>query len=77
METFKNYNKAVDAAEKYFIENYGYHNGVGLESANGNIIEFYSKCDPGMHDTFFCIVDDGNEYRCKNRGQLQVNYINI
>lgn len=77
MKTFNNYNKAIEAAENFFITNFGYTNGVGVESANGSKVEFYSKDDPGMDDTFTCIVNDGNNYRCKNGGQLEINAFNI
>jgi len=75
MQKFKSYNEAVEAAEQYFIRNFNFtsNTNVGVESADGNIIEFYSKFDPGMDDTFTCMVNDGNEYRCKNGGQLQIN----
>ena len=79
MKTYTSYNEAVEAAEQYFITNYNFisNTNVGVESANGNIIEFYSKFDPGMDDTFKCVVNDGNQYHCKNGGQLQINAFNV
>jgi len=71
MKTFKNYNDAVEAAEQAFIDTFLYCSGVGVESAEGNVIEFYSKDDPGMDYTFTCIIDDGILRFCKNGGPVK------
>ena len=58
MEQFNNITEAVEAAEKFFQENFEHYDGVGIESREGNVIEFYSKADPGMDDTYTCIIED-------------------
>lgn len=57
MKTFKNIAKATIAAELFFSENFDYNSGVGIESKNGNQVEFYSKDDPAMDDTFTCLIE--------------------
>lgn len=57
METYKNITEASIAAELFFKENFDHDEGVGIESKNGNTIEFYSKEDPGMSDTFICQIE--------------------
>lgn len=56
METYKTMTEATAAAEQFFLENFGHTSGVGIESENENEVEFYSKEDPGMDDTFTCTV---------------------
>lgn len=73
MKSYRTFLEAQEAAENYFNETFGHNSGVGVESAKGNVIEFYSKNDPGMNDTFSAIVNDGKSYTCKNGGQLQIN----
>lgn len=70
METYNNFNEAKEAAQLFFSENFNYNDGVGVESANNDVIEFYSKNDPAMSDTFTCIINDGYSYSCKN-GELK------
>jgi hypothetical protein len=57
MNTYKNITEATEAAELFFNDNFGHNQGVGIESENGKHIEFYSKQDPGMDDTFTCIIE--------------------
>lgn len=56
--------------QSFFNKGFRYSAGVGVESANLNKVEFYSKDDPGMSDTFTCLIEDGNNYSCKNGGPL-------
>ena len=58
MKTYKNITEATEAAELFFNENFGHNQGVGIENQTGNTIEFYSKQDPGMDDTFTCTIED-------------------
>jgi len=57
MNTYKNITEATEAAELFFSENFGYNSGVGIESENDNQVEFYSKDDPAMDDTFTCLIE--------------------
>jgi len=57
MKTYKNITEATEAAELFFNENFGHTQGVGIETEKGNEIEFYSKQDPAMDDTFTCIIE--------------------
>lgn len=73
MKTFKSFHEASQAAELFFLAEFGHTSGVGVESASGSTIEFYSKQDPGMDDTFSCQVLDGKEYSCNNGGELKIS----
>lgn len=75
MQTFKDFNTAQKAAELFFNENFGHKSGVGIESASGYIVEFYSKEDPSMDDTFFCRIESSKLYHCHNGGPVQIEYI--
>lgn len=72
METFTTFQEAEKEAKNFFKRNFGYTTGVGIESAKGDQIEFYSLDDPGMDDTFVCIIDDGRGYYCKNGGRVRI-----
>lgn len=61
MERFKTLEEAQQAAQIFFITNFDYYDGVGIEKKSGNVVEFYSKDDPAMDDTFTCIVESENE----------------
>ncbi|GAH13066.1 unnamed protein product [marine sediment metagenome] len=75
METFKTFKKAEKAAKSFFYRRFGYSNGVGVESAGGTRVEFYSLDDPVMNDTFVCIIHDGRDYFCYNGGKVKIqNY---
>ena len=58
METFTTFQEAAEAAQEYFSTVFGYNNGVGIESETDNVVEFYSKDDPGMDDTYYCIIQN-------------------
>lgn len=58
MKTFVNMTEAQESAQNFFKNNFGHKKGVGIESVNGNIFEFYSKDDPGMDDTYYCIIQN-------------------
>ncbi len=70
MKTFTSILDAEKAAQLFFSENFGYTNGVGINSAKDKVVEFYSKDDPGMDDTFTCTIEDGKLRKCHNAGQL-------
>ncbi len=72
IKTVKSFAEAEEMAENYFRETYGYYCGVGVESANGTLVEFYSIDDPAMDDTFKVHVNDGRYYECKNGGTLTI-----
>lgn len=71
METFNSFEAATQAAKQHFLEHFGHTQGVGVESATGYVVEFFSKQDPSMVDTFFCRVEDGWERDCINGGDLR------
>ena len=61
MDTYSNINEASKAAQSFFSECFSYNDGVGVlnkkQNEDGNdVVEFYSKNDPAMDDTFICIV---------------------
>lgn len=63
MKTFDLINLAENAASRYFEQQYGHSGNIGIErkaqQPNGcTIYEFYSKDDPGMDDTYVCLVED-------------------
>lgn len=72
MKNYQTIEEAKNGAAAFFIENFQHSGQVGIESANGNEIEFYSKDDPSMDDTFKCTVDDGKKRYCVNGGQVNV-----
>lgn len=59
-ETATTMSEASNKAQEFFAECFGYTNGVGEEkketTKDGFIVEFYSKDDPGMDDTFSVLV---------------------
>ena len=57
METFKTVAEATTAAIIFFEQNFDYQSGVGYEKRPENVLEFYSKDDPAMDDTFTCKID--------------------
>lgn len=67
MTTFDNYHVAANAASIFFEQEFGHSGNVGVKrqhtEADGNIFyELYSKDDPGLHDTFECLVADKRPY---------------
>jgi len=72
MKKFKDFKLAKMAAQNYFKENFGYNSGVGIEAAEQDLIEFYSKDDPAMLDTFCCIIENDYLYYCQNGGKLRI-----
>lgn len=56
MNIYKNMTEAIEGAELFFSANFNYNDGVGIESQNGNFVEFYSKNDPAADDTFVCEI---------------------
>ena len=56
MNIYKNMTEAMEGAELFFSANFNYNDGVGIEKQNGNFVEFYSKNDPAMDDTFVCEI---------------------
>ena len=66
METYNTITEATQAAEKHF------NSKVGIESANGTTIEFYSKNEPGDVDTFTVEIKDGKLRSCKNGGEITI-----
>jgi hypothetical protein len=56
MNIYKNMTEAIEGAELFFSANFNYNDGVGIENQNGNFVEFYSKNDPAMDDTFVCEI---------------------
>lgn len=75
MTTFSNFQQATEAAEQFFFEIFGEKGNVGVESANGSIVEFYTKIDPACDDTFTCIIDNGYHFNCVNGGELKITPI--
>ncbi len=75
MTTYNSISDAINAAEMFFNEHFGHTSGVDIESANGTSVSFYSKEDPGMSDTFDCIVDDGYLRYCSNGGQVKTERV--
>lgn len=64
MQVFHNYTTAKEAADSFFNDIFGYTNGAGILSEKRHQIEgsrfqmeFFSFDDPGMDDSFKCIVD--------------------
>lgn len=70
MTTFTTLTEATTAAQLFFSENFGYNDGVAIESACATEVSFYSKNDPAMDDTFDCIIEDGKHRFCKNGGDV-------
>jgi len=64
MKSYKTLNEAIAAAELQL------NSKVGIESAEFQEVEFYSKNDPANTDTFTCYVEDGNNRFCKNGGEV-------
>jgi len=75
MTTFTNYTDAANAAQYFFSENFGYKNGIAIESAVATEVTFYSKDDPAMDDTFTCTIEDGFHRFCKNGGDVITNEV--
>jgi hypothetical protein len=57
MITYKSIVEATKAAQEFFSENFNYNSGVGIEKQEGDRVEFYSQDDPGMDDTFTCLIE--------------------
>ena len=75
MKTYNSISEAINAAEIFFNENFGHTSGVDIESANGTLVSFYSNEDPGMSDTFDCIVSDGYMRYCINGGPVKTERV--
>lgn len=58
MNTYKNFTEAEQGAIDFFKDNFGHDSGVGIEKEEGNKVEFYSLEDPGMDDTFICLIGE-------------------
>ena len=57
MRNFKTFTEAVEAAERFFKETFNHSGNVGYSQHEINrdgseFLEFYSKDDPAMEDTF-------------------------
>jgi len=77
MIIFKTFTEAETAATTYFKKTFGHTKGVGIESAYLNQVEFYSKQDAAMDDTYSCIINDGTLRKCINGGEVVTATINL
>jgi hypothetical protein len=57
MKTYRTITEAKKAADKFFKNELGCPKGAAWNfTQNGNEVEFHSLDDPGMDDTFNCLV---------------------
>lgn len=74
MQRFTEFTAAETAAQIFFTENFGHTSGVGSEGKGGQKVEFYSKDDPGMDDTFTCLVGERRVLICFHSGSPMRTY---